>query len=86
MQQVKSNKARKKSGKILLEGERLIADALKAGAVAEAIFFSRNELLESLPLENNSTTYFYRVNYNHIQLWSELTTSPGVLGISKENY
>ena len=79
---VKSTKARKASGKILLEGERLLSDALTAGAKADSIFFSRPELLHRLPLtlQHCSDVKLYQVNYNQIQLWSELTTSPGIVG------
>jgi len=79
---VKSPKARKASNRICLEGERLISDALKAGAKADSIFFSRIELLNNLPLtrENCSSTKLYQINYNQVQLWSDLTTSPGIIG------
>lgn len=83
MLMVKSPKARKASNKIFLEGERLISDALKAGAKADSIFFNRIELLNNLPLtkENCSGINLYQINYNQIQLWSDLTTSPGIIGI-----
>ena len=80
MQMVKSCKARKAHGKIMLEGERLIGDAIKAGITAEALFCSRKELIESLPRQMSPSTPVYLVNYNKIQLWSELTTSPGIMG------
>lgn len=80
-QSVKSSKARKASGKILLEGERLIADAMKAGVQAEALFFSNTELLASLPLQNQTDCKLYQVRHNIIQLWSDLSTSPGIMGI-----
>ena len=80
MQMVKSSKARKINKKILLEGERLIGDALKCGLTAEALFFSKQELIDSLPTQISSATKVYQVNHNKIQLWSELTTSPGILG------
>lgn len=80
MQLVKSSKARKINGKIFLEGERLIADAISAGASAEMLFFSRTELLNSLPLRKCKQTKLFQVDYNKIQLWSDLTTSPGIIG------
>ena len=48
---VKSRPFREKQGKILLEGRRLIADALKAGAVPKVFFFSRLEYIKELPIE-----------------------------------
>lgn len=76
---VKSSKARKASGKILLEGERLIRDAVEAGAEAEMIFFSNTDLLKSIPMTSKQPE-LYQVNHNAIQLWSEMTTSPGIIG------
>lgn len=76
----KTPKARKSSGKILLEGERLIADAMKAGVPTEAIFFHSQHLLSSLPLARHPRAQLYQVNQSVIQLWSELTTSPGIAG------
>ncbi|KAM5151175.1 rRNA methyltransferase 3, mitochondrial isoform 3-T3 [Callospermophilus lateralis] len=48
---VKSRPFRDKQGKILLEGRRLIADALKAGAVPKVFFFSRLEYIKELPVD-----------------------------------
>ncbi|KAI9560445.1 hypothetical protein GHT06_014463 [Daphnia sinensis] len=81
IQNVKSAKARQATGKILLEGERLISDAMCAGAHAEAIFFSNVKLLTTLPLKNHMSTKLYQVNQDKIQLWSDLTTSPGIMGV-----
>lgn len=86
VQNVKSSKARQISGKILLEGERLIADALKAGAHADAIFFSNSQHLDTFPLKQHPSVELYQVNYEKIQLWSDVTTSPGVLGKIIINY
>lgn len=80
IQTVKSSRARKASGKILLEGERLIADAMNAGAHAETIFFSDTKLLTTLPLKKYPSIQLYQVQYGKIQLWSDLTTSPGIMG------
>lgn len=80
MQNVKSSRARKASGTFFLEGERLIADALKALVPAEAIFFSDYKLLANLPLKRHRNTELYQINHDKIQLWSDLTTSPGIIG------
>ncbi|XP_032794521.2 rRNA methyltransferase 3, mitochondrial [Daphnia magna] len=81
IQNVKSTKARQASGKILLEGERLISDAMHAGVHAEAIFFSNLKLLTTLPLKSHTSTKLYQVNQDKIQLWSDLITSPGIMGV-----
>jgi tRNA G18 (ribose-2'-O)-methylase SpoU len=80
MSNVKSSKARKASGRILLEGERLIADAMNAGANAETIFFSDTKLLTTLPLIKYPSIELYQVHHSKIQLWSDLITSPGIMG------
>lgn len=82
MQIVKTAKARKANGKILLEGERLMADAMKAGLHTDAIFFSSPELLGRLPLGMHAEAQLYQVHQSAIQLWSELTTSPGIAGMT----
>ena len=53
---------------------------MKAGAHAEAIFFSNTSLLETLPLVNCPSIQLYQLNHEKIQLWSDLTTSPGIMG------
>ena len=80
MQIVKSTKSRNANGKLLLEGERLIFDAMKAGLKVESIFVSSPELLGNLPLGDHPDVQLYQVHKNVIQLWSELTTSPGIAG------
>lgn len=82
MQNVKSSKARKASGQIFLEGQRLIADAMKAGAHVEAIFFSDTKLLATLPLINHPSVQLYQLHPDKLQLWSDLTTSPGIMGMA----
>lgn len=80
MQNTKSQKARKACGLIFLEGERLISDAIRSGLKAKALFVSKPELLAKLNLPKNFSTELYQVPYEKIQLWSELVTSPGLIG------
>uniref|UniRef100_A0A9J7Y5L0 Uncharacterized protein n=2 Tax=Cyprinus carpio TaxID=7962 RepID=A0A9J7Y5L0_CYPCA len=47
----RSRAFRDKEGKVLLEGRRLICDALSAGAAPQMLFFSAVERLQELPLE-----------------------------------
>lgn len=58
----------------------MIADALIAGAHADAIFFSNYQLLATFPLKQHPSVELYQVGYEKIQLWSDVTTSPGVMG------
>ncbi|XP_046390363.1 rRNA methyltransferase 3, mitochondrial [Ischnura elegans] len=80
---VKSKKNQKSGNKILLEGSRLIADAIKYGAIPEMVFFSRKEDIAKIrwPEENFE---MYKVGYRILQKWSSLTSSPGVIGIFKK--
>lgn len=55
---------------------------MNAGAHAETIFFSDTKLLTTLPLKKYPSIQLYQVQYGKIQLWSDLTTSPGIMGIN----
>lgn len=84
MLSIKSRKGREQQDTVLLEGTRLIRDALQAGCKPESILFSRvrevNKIVELLPKYNVN---LFRVPYKELQVWSTLTTSPGIIGIFK---
>ncbi|XP_063239142.1 rRNA methyltransferase 3, mitochondrial isoform X1 [Bacillus rossius redtenbacheri] len=80
MSSVKSKKQREKKGYILLEGRRLIADSLAAGVVPRYVFFSRTSDVAGLRLP---ATQLYKIPYKTISLWSDVTTSQGVIAICK---
>lgn len=76
-----SKKKRKKDEKLVLEGSRIIKQALNAGFQLEQLIFSRVDDIKDLPIkEKNSKAKLYKVPYRSIQLWSQLTTSPGIMG------
>uniref|UniRef100_S4R976 Mitochondrial rRNA methyltransferase 3 n=1 Tax=Petromyzon marinus TaxID=7757 RepID=S4R976_PETMA len=77
----KSRQYREKHGKILLEGTRLIRDALEAGAVLQTIFFDSVTQLQELPLELIARAALIRVRMRDIRLWSDLVTPQGLLAI-----
>jgi tRNA G18 (ribose-2'-O)-methylase SpoU len=77
---VKSRPFREKQGKILLEGRRLIADALKAGAVPKAFFFSRLEYVKELPVDKLKDVSLIKVKFEDIKDWSDLVTPQGIMG------
>lgn len=79
MMNVKSRKMREKNNQICMEGYRLIKDGIEAGVKPEIIFFSRLSDIEDLPLHEE--VKLYKIPYRTIQLWSNLTTSPGIIGI-----
>lgn len=75
---VKTKKNREKNGQMLLEGFRLIKDAIQAGVMPKVIFFNR--VSDILPLSFPKEVKLYKIPYRTIQLWSNLTTSPGIIG------
>ncbi|XP_012512752.1 PREDICTED: rRNA methyltransferase 3, mitochondrial [Propithecus coquereli] len=78
---VKSRPFREKQGKILLEGRRLIADALKAGAVPKVFFFSRLEYIKELPVDKLKGVSLIKVKFEDIKDWSDLIMPQGIMGI-----
>lgn len=75
---IKTKKKRHKSNLMMLEGLRLINDAIQAGMTPEIIFFSR--VFDVLSLSLPQGVQLYKIPYRTIQLWSNLTTSPGIIG------
>lgn len=71
-----------KSRTILLEGKRLVSDAIAAGAVIKSIFFTRIELLDGLPvneLKEQFESRFYKVKSRHMRVWSDMAAPPGIM-------
>ncbi|XP_022246729.1 rRNA methyltransferase 3, mitochondrial-like isoform X2 [Limulus polyphemus] len=77
---LKSRKKREKKERILLEGRRLISDAISADIHPESIFFSQEQNLREIPLNEVVNVQLFKVSYKQLSLWSDLTTSPGVMG------
>ncbi|NXA05384.1 MRM3 methyltransferase, partial [Sapayoa aenigma] len=83
----KSKKFRDNHGKVLLEGHRLIKDALEAGAVPQTLFFSTVGHLKELPEAEIKRASLVKVKFEDIKIWSDLITPQGLLGIfSKPNH
>lgn len=76
---VRSRKTRERNSRIILEGVRLINDAIDAGLKPEIILFSRNADVMKLPLPDTGIKLF-KVPYRVIQTWSTLVTPPGLMG------
>ncbi|XP_014664011.1 PREDICTED: rRNA methyltransferase 3A, mitochondrial-like [Priapulus caudatus] len=81
MMDVKSRKKRESMGKILLEGKRLIRDAILAGAQADSLFFTKRDLLSDIPLDMVGACKLYKISYKQMCLWSDVETPSGIVGI-----
>ncbi|XP_031729331.1 rRNA methyltransferase 3A, mitochondrial [Anarrhichthys ocellatus] len=67
--------------KILLEGRRLICDALDAGANPQMVFFSTVDRLRELPLDKLKRATLVKVKFEDIKIWSDLVAPQGVIAI-----
>ncbi|KAK3531596.1 hypothetical protein QTP70_024976 [Hemibagrus guttatus] len=77
----RSRAFREKEGKVLLEGKRLICDAMAAGASPQMLFFSRVERLRELPLDKLGQASLVKVKFEDLRVWSDLVTPQGVIAI-----
>ncbi|XP_071621257.1 rRNA methyltransferase 3, mitochondrial [Heliangelus exortis] len=77
----KSRDFRDRHGKVLLEGQRLIKDALEAGAAPQTLFFSTVGHLKELPEEKLKRANLVKVKFEDIKTWSDLITPQGLIGI-----
>ncbi|NXI64268.1 MRM3 methyltransferase, partial [Anseranas semipalmata] len=77
----KSRSFRDRHGKVLLEGHRLIKDALEAGAVPRTLFFSAVGHLKELPEAQLKRASLVKVKFEDIKSWSDLVTPQGLIGI-----
>ncbi|XP_055845875.1 rRNA methyltransferase 3, mitochondrial [Episyrphus balteatus] len=81
---VRSSKRRTKNRQIIMEGRRLILEAISSGLKLQTIIFSQKEQLELIsdsigPLRNSIE--IYKVPQHDLKIWSTLTTPPGLLAI-----
>lgn len=81
---VRSSKRRAKNRQIIMEGRRLILEALTSGLKLQTLIFSQKEQLELIsdkiaPL--NKTIEIYKVPQHDLKIWSTLITPPGLLAI-----
>nr|XP_057936419.1 rRNA methyltransferase 3A, mitochondrial [Doryrhamphus excisus] len=77
----RSRTFREKQGKILLEGRRLVCDALNAGAIPQTVFFSTADRLRELPFDQLRRATLVKVKFEDIKLWSDLVAPQGVIAI-----
>ncbi|XP_063925086.1 rRNA methyltransferase 3, mitochondrial [Zophobas morio] len=82
--EVKSKKDTDKKDLVLLEGKRLIKDALQSGCHLKYILFSRKDEVDYLrPFLPKAGALLYKMPYKEMQMWSDLTTTPGIMAIFK---
>ncbi|XP_034557543.1 rRNA methyltransferase 3A, mitochondrial [Notolabrus celidotus] len=77
----RSRTFREHQGKILLEGRRLICDALDAGANPQMVFFSSIDRLRELPVDKLKRATLVKVKFEDIKIWSDLVAPQGVIAI-----
>ncbi|KAM4742512.1 rRNA methyltransferase 3A, mitochondrial [Anableps anableps] len=77
----RSRTFREHQRKILLEGRRLICDALEAGARPQTVFFSALDRLRELPLDKLRGATVVKVKFEDIKLWSDVVAPQGVIAI-----
>ncbi|XP_071790356.1 rRNA methyltransferase 3, mitochondrial-like [Asterias amurensis] len=83
MMLVKSRKYREQSGRVMIEGRRLISDAINSGVQAHTLFFSQLQSLEGIPL-HKTRAVLVKIPYREITMWSDVVTPQGVIGVFKK--
>ncbi|XP_016998075.2 rRNA methyltransferase 3, mitochondrial isoform X1 [Drosophila takahashii] len=83
---VRSRKRRDKYRQIIVEGRRLIQEALQCGLKMEALFFSQKDQLALVKEEVGRAqleagTMIYKVPQHDLKTWSSLVTPPGLMAI-----
>ncbi|MCJ8740594.1 hypothetical protein PDJAM_G00060820 [Pangasius djambal] len=79
----RSKKLREQQGKILLEGRRLISDALDAGASPLTVFFSTVERLQELPVSKLTQASLVKVKLEDVRIWPDLDMAVDMMAIFK---
>ena len=79
MGNIYKNKVRKN---IALEGTRMIEEALLAGLKLEKLFLlkSLKEVPAKINTLMNDNVEIHKLGQKHMQVWSSVTTPPGVIG------
>lgn len=79
---VKSRKSREKKHQLLVEGRRLILDAISAGLPLDYVLFSdMDQLLQLKDRFPAAAPRLVKVPQSDLRFWSNLSTCPGVMGI-----
>ncbi|XP_034656542.1 rRNA methyltransferase 3, mitochondrial [Drosophila subobscura] len=83
---VRSRKRRDKNRQIIIEGRRLIKEALQCGLKMSSLIFSQKDQLALLKEEVaqaqlETGTKIYKVPQHDLKTWSSLVTPPGLLAV-----
>ena len=65
---------------VVLEGRRLVLDALATGAIIKELYFSGRDTLDDELLEAVSGKPVYKVTYKEMKIWSDTETPQGIVG------
>lgn len=85
MNKVKSKKKREEENILMLEGSRLIGDAIEAGIKLKCIYFSLEENLVGIKhLLSSRDIKLKKVFYKDLKLFSDHVTCPGVMAIAQK--
>ncbi|EDW18950.1 rRNA methyltransferase 3, mitochondrial [Drosophila mojavensis] len=84
--EVRSRKRHDKNKQIIVEGRRLIQEALQSGLKMLSLFFSQKDQLALLrdqvaQAQQEQNTKIYKVPQHDLKTWSSLVTPPGLLAI-----
>ena len=55
-------------------------DAMNSGFYPKTFIFSRLNLLDEFPFDLEKRLNMVQIPYRNIQTWSDLSTSPGIMG------
>lgn len=76
----RSKKLREQKGKIVLEGRRVISEALDAGASPLTVFFSTVERLQELPVNKLAQASLVKVKLEDVRVWPDLDAVFDMMG------
>lgn len=70
---------------ILLEGRRLVSEAVETSQPIQSIFFTDADVLKEFPVKSlaESGVKFYKVKKDHMNLWSDTVAPQGIMAICR---
>jgi len=71
--------SRRSPDAVILEGRRLITDAINAGFYPSLFVFSRIKCLKDIPFDLSRSHEMYQIPFTNIAAWSELKSPPGIM-------